>query len=284
MRRTFRAALIFGATILAAQLSAGLAAAKDWKTVTIAMEGAYPPWNSTDSNNKIVGFEVDLANDLCARMKVECKIIAQDWDGMIPGLQAGKFDVISDALGITEERKQQIAYSNPYAATPSAFVAAKNSPLAGLAENGKTFDLKKDAAGSDAAIAHLKEVLKGKTIGVQVSTTLANFANEHLKDVATINEYKTIDERDLDLKAGRIDAILDDYPPLADLLAKPDSGELSFVGPMFKGGAFGDGIAYGLRKDDQDLVTLFNTALKAAQDDGSVAKYSLKWFKIDTAP
>jgi octopine/nopaline transport system substrate-binding protein len=280
MSHKLKALFLMGAMILAAQT----AMAKDWKTVTIAMEGAYPPWNSTDSSNQIVGFEVDLANDLCARMKVDCKIIAQDWDGIIPGLQAGKFDVISDGMSITDERKKSILFSNPYAATPAAFVAAKDSPLASLAENGKVFDLVKDPAAGDAAIAHLKEALKGKTIGVQVSTTLADFATKNLKDVATVNEYKTIDERDLDLKAGRIDAILDDYPPLADLLEKPDSTELAFVGPKFKGGVFGDGVGYGIRKEDADLLDKFNTALKAAQDDGSVKKYSLKWFKIDTAP
>lgn len=284
MNRMFKAAMLLGVMAVAVPFAVGAASAKEWKTVTIAMEGAYPPWNSTDSNNKIVGFEVDLANDLCARMKVECKIIAQDWDGIIPGLNAGKFDVISDGMSITDERKKTISFSAPYAATPAGFVAAKDSPLASLAENGQVFDLAKDPAAGNAAIAHLKEALKGKTIGVQVSTTLADFATQNLKDVATVNEYKTIDERDLDLKAGRIDVILDDYPPLADMLAKPDSSELAFVGPKFKGGVFGAGVGYGIRLADPELLDMFNKALKAAQDDGSVKKYSMTWFKIDVSP
>ena len=82
------------------------------------MEGAYEPYNLTDPSGKIVGFEPDLAMDLCARMKVECKIIAQDWDGMIPGLQAGKFDVIMDGMSITDERKKSIDFTKPYSATP----------------------------------------------------------------------------------------------------------------------------------------------------------------------
>src|SRR5271154_6266750 len=127
-------AAAFAATLL---LSAAGARAKDWKTVVIGMEGAYEPYNLTDPSGKIVGFEPDLAMDLCARIKVECKIIAQDWDGMIPGLQAGKFDVIMDGMSITEERKKQIDFSNPYSATPAAFVAAKSSPLAKLPDAGK---------------------------------------------------------------------------------------------------------------------------------------------------
>ena len=119
---------IVGASLAAALAAAPAAFAKDWKTVVIGMEGAYEPWNLTDSSGKIVGFEVDLANDLCKRASVECKIIAQDWDGMIPGLKAGKFDVIMDGMSITEERKKEIDFSKPYAAPPAAFMAAKDSP------------------------------------------------------------------------------------------------------------------------------------------------------------
>ena len=189
---------------------AGAASAKDWKTVVIGMEGAYEPYNLTDPSGKIVGFEPDVAMDVCARMKVECKIIAQDWDGMIPGLQAGKFDVIMDGMSITDERKKQIDFSVPYADVPAALATAKSSPLAKLAGAGKLVNFDKDKAGGAAALKALKEALKGKTIGVQVSTTHATFAGDNLKDVATIKEYKTTDERDLDLKSGRIDAVLDD--------------------------------------------------------------------------
>jgi len=260
------------------------ALAKDWKTVVIGMEGAYEPYNLTDPSGKIVGFEPDLVMDLCARMKVECKIIAQDWDGMVPGLNAGKFDVISDGMSITDERKQSIDFTDPYAAAPAAFVALKTSPLAKLPDNGKVINLSKDKAAGDAALAELKTALKGKTIGVQVSTTHATFASETFKDVATVKEYKTTDERDLDLKAGRIDAVLDDQPPLVSVLEKPDAADYGFVGPEFTGGAFGVGVGFGLRKSDADLTAKFDTALKAAFADGSVKKYSLKWFKIDTTP
>ena len=129
-----------GAIASALLLVAGAAQAKDWKTVVIGMEGAYEPYNLTDPSGKIVGFEPDLVMDLCARMKVECKIIAQDWDGMIPGLNAGKFDVIMDGMSITDERKKSIDFTDPYSATPAAFATAKASPLAGLPDNGKVIN------------------------------------------------------------------------------------------------------------------------------------------------
>ena len=269
------------ATLLAL---AGAANAKDWKTVVIGMEGAYEPYNLTDTSGKIVGFEPDLVMDLCGRMKVECKIIAQDWDGMIPGLQAGKFDVIMDGMSITDERKKSIDFSNPYSQTPAAFAAPKSGPLAKLPNGGKVFNFTKDPAGGKAALEEMRAALKGKTIGVQVSTTHASFLDKNFKDVATIKEYKTTDDRDLDLKAGRIDASLDDEPALAAMLEKPDAKDFALVGPQFTGGDFGVGVGMGIRKSDADLTARFNTALAAAFKDGSVKKYSMKWFKIDTTP
>jgi octopine/nopaline transport system substrate-binding protein len=274
---------------MGASLAVGLALsptafAKDWKTVVIAMEGGYDPWNLTDSSGKIVGFEVDLANDLCKRAGVECKIIAQDWDGMIPGLQAGKFDVIMDGMSITEDRMKEIDFSKPYAAPPAAFMAPKDSDVAKALGAGKVVNAAKDKAAGDAAVKTLQAALKGKTIGVQSSTTHANFANKYLKDVATVKEYKTTDDRDLDLKAGRIDIALDDYPTIAAALGKPDAKDLIIVGPEFIGDVFGVGEGMGIRKADADLTAKFNKALDAAFADGSVKKYSMQWFKIDTTP
>jgi len=279
-----RRSLLGAALTCSLLVLAGAASAKDWKTVVIGMEGAYEPYNLTDPSGKIVGFEPDLAMDVCARIKVECKIIAQDWDGMIPGLQAGKFDVIMDGMSITDERKKQIDFSVPYASVPAALATAKSSPLAKLAGAGKLVNFDKDKAVGAAALASLREALKGKTIGVQVSTTHATFAGDHLKDVATIKEYKTTDERDLDLKSGRIDAVLDDETAIASMLGKDDAKDFTEFGPRLTGGDFGVGVGMGIRKSDADLTAKFDKAIKAAFADGSIKKYSLKWFKIDTTP
>ena len=268
----------------AALFVASTAQAKDWKTVTVAMEGAFEPFNLTDPSGKIVGFEPELVNDLCVRAKLECKIIAQDWDGMIPGPQAGKFDVIMDGMSITEERLKVVDFSNPYFAASAAFVAARAGPLGALAGVGNVINLTRDTAAADIALKELRDALKGKTIGVQVSTIHARFVDKYLKDVAAIKEYKTTDGRDLDLKSGRIDMGLDSKPALAAMLEKPDAKDYGFVGPAFTGGVFGVGVGMGIRKTDTDLTAKFNAALASAFADGSVKTYSLKWFKIDTTP
>ena len=284
MASKFMKTLGLGAAFAATLALAPAAFAKDWKTVVIGMEGAYDPWNLTDSSGKIVGFEPDLVMDLCKRAGVECKIIAQDWDGMIPGLKAGKFDVIMDGMSITDDRKKEIDFTKPYAASPGAFLAAKDSPLAKATGAGTVVNIDKDPAAGDAAIKSVQAALKGKTVGVQVSTTHANFANQYLKDVATVKEYKTTDDRDQDLVSGRIDASLDDYPTVAATAAKPDAKDFAILGPTFIGGPFGVGEGMGLRKSDADLTAKFDVALAAAIADGTVKKLSEQWFKIDMTP
>ena len=284
MASKFMKALGLGAALAAGFALAPAAFAKDWKTVVIGMEGAYDPWNLTDSSGKIVGFEPDLAMDLCKRAGFECKIIAQDWDGMIPGLKAGKFDVIMDGMAITDERKKEIDFTKPYAASPGSFLAPKDSPLAKAPDAGKLINLDKDPKNGDAAIKGVQAALKGKTLGVQVSTTHANFAGQYLKDIATVKEYKTTDDRDLDLKSGRLDAVLEDLPTNMATASKPDGSALAVVGPEFIGGVFGPGEGMGIRKSDADLTAKFDTALAAAVADGTVKKLSEQWFKADLTP
>ena len=273
-----------GAVLAAGLLFTPTAFAKDWKTVVIGMEGAYEPWTLTDSSGKIVGFEPDLVMDVCKRAGLECKIIAQDWDGMIPGLKAGKFDVIMDGMAVTDERKKEIDFTKPYAASPGSFLAPKDSPLAKAPDAGTLINLDKDPAAGEAAIKGVQAALKGKTLGVQVSTTHANFAGQYLKGIATVKEYKTTDDRDLDLKAGRIDAVLEDLPTNMATASKPDGSELAVVGPEFIGGVFGPGEGMGLRKSDADLTAKFDAALAAAVADGTVKKLSERWFKADLTP
>jgi octopine/nopaline transport system substrate-binding protein len=277
----FTKSIILRASLAAALAFAPTAFAKEWKTVAIGMDEAFAPWHSTDSSGKMVGFDVDLAMDLCHRAGFECKIVTQDWDGLIPGLKAGKFDVIIAGMAITDERKKEIDFSKPYARTPIAFVAAKDSPVANALGPGKVVAIEKDPAAGDAAIKALQVTIKGRTIGVPSSSIELKFANEHLKDVATVKEYKNTEESFLDdLKSGQIDLAFDSAPAIAVVLDKPDSKNLEIVGPEFVWSHGGAGI--GLRKSDADLTAAFNQALDAAFAD--VKKYSIKWFKVNTTP
>jgi len=272
-----------GLAVLGTALAIGGASAQQ-KTVKIATEGAYAPWNFTGAGGKLEGFEVDLANDLCARMKVKCEIVAQDWDGIIPALTAKKYDAIMAGMSITDERKKTIDFAGPYAAGPNGFLVPKSSPLAKMPGTGQAFNLGTQKEAAEKAIDAVKPLLKGKTIGVQGSTIHANFADKYYKGTAEIREYKTTEAHDLDLAAGRIDAVLADSTAIIGTLDKPEFKDYALVGPSITGGILGEGVGVGLRKEDQELKKAFNEAIQAAVKDGTVKKLSEKWFKIDISP
>jgi octopine/nopaline transport system substrate-binding protein len=270
--------------LLGSALAIGGAAAQE-KTVKIATEGAYAPWNFTGAGGKLEGFEIDLANDLCARMKVKCEIVAQDWDGIIPALQAKKYDAVMAGMSITEERKKTIDFAGPYANSPNGFLVAKNSPLAKMPGMGEAFNLSTQQAAAEKAIEAYKPLLKGKTVGVQTSTIHSNFADKYLKGTAEVREYKTTEQHDLDLAAGRIDAVLADATAIIGTLEKPEfNKDYTLAGPSITGGLLGAGVGVGLRKGETELKKSFEDAIQAAIKDGTVKKLSEKWFKIDTTP
>lgn len=279
-------AKLLGFAALGSVLALGSASAQDkkWDSIKIATEGAYAPWNFTAAGGKLDGFEIELANDLCKRMNAKCEIVAQDWDGIIPALQAGKYDAIMAGMSITDKRKEVIDFSAAYVNAANGLLVAKNSDLAKMPLTGKVFNLATQEAAAKTAIEEQKKALKGKTIGVQGSTTHANFATTHLKDAAEIREYKTTEQHDLDLSAGRIDAVLADQTALGATLAKPEFKDYVIAGPGFVGGILGNGVGVGLRKTDGALKAKFDEAIKAAIADGTVKKLSEKWFKVDITP
>ncbi len=277
-----------GAAVLGAALALGTTGvqAKTWTKVTIATEGAYEPWNLVQPDGKLGGFEVDLANELCKRMKVECTIVQQDWDGMIPALTAGKFDGIMAGMSITPDRLKVIDFSRAYASAPAGFLVQAQGGLAHLPGTGRVLNLAVDDPTNKQAIDDMRAMLKGKTIGVQVATIHANFLDKYFKDVATIQEYKTTEQHDLDLMSGRIDAVFADTSYLAGTLAKPEGKDLTLAGAQLRGGdIFGKGVGVGLRKTDPDLKTMLDAAIQAAAADGTLKTLQGKWFKtIDMTP
>ncbi|WP_230534641.1 transporter substrate-binding domain-containing protein, partial [Microvirga roseola] len=199
-------------------------------------------------------------------------------------LQAKKYDAIMAGMSITPKRQEVIDFAGPYANSPNGFLVAKASPLAKMPGTDQAFNLSSQQGAAEKAIEAVKPLLKGKTIGVQGSTIHSAFADKYLKDVAEIREYKTTEQHDLDLAAGRIDAVLADSTAIIGTLEKPEFKDYVLVGPSMTGGMLGAGVGAGLRKEDQELKKALNEAIQAAVKDGTVTKLSEKWFKIDIAP
>ena len=250
--------LIAGAIM--ASVAAGAVQAKEWTTVRFGIEGAYPPFSWTDAQGQLQGFDVDIANALCEQMQVKCKLVAQDWDGIIPALLARKYDAIIAAMSITEERQRTVDFTDRYALVPNKFVAKKGTAL----------DL--SAAG-----------LKGKRVGVQIATTHDKYLTDNFgKDVALVR-YGTADEAYLDLKSGRVDYVFLDATAIEEgLLNKEGGAKFEFVGPSITDEKwFGEGFGIAVRKQDKDLKDKLNHAIEQLRDNGQYETINNKYFEYD---
>lgn len=261
-------------------VAAAPAMAKDWTKVRVASEGAYPPWNAIDPSGKLVGFDIDVMNEICARVKLECSMQAQEWKTIIPSLNAGKYDAIIAGMMITEKRLEAIDFAGPYASTPSILALAKGSPMASYKSKLERVDLNEITPAEQAEIDAFRALLKGKVIGVQTSTTHAAFIDKYFNDGVTIRRYDTQENLDMDLQAGRIDAAeasLSVWFPRQ----KEAPDKYILVGPLWSGGVLGLGNGIGVRKDDPELKALFNKGLDSIMQDGTLRKMALKWFGFD---
>jgi len=262
-------------------------------TIRIATEGAYPPWNSTSEDGKLVGFEVDLANWLCIYMKRDCQIVAQDWDGMIPSLRLRKYDAIMAGMSITDERKKLITFSQGYADEKASLAVMKGSDLEEMSTS-KVLDLNKKGGSTSKDLKTLTAALSGKTVCVQTGTIHQNFLESG--DVGSINlkTYKTQDDVNLDLASGRCDVALAAISSFTDY-AKASGKDVVLVGPEYRGGHFGNGVGVGLRQEaqfgsdssfgkrDAQLLIDFNKAIDQARKTGKIKELAIQWFGYDSS-
>jgi len=243
---------------LALTMALAWPAAAQEKPLRLATEGAYPPFNARTADGKLEGFDIDIGNALCAEMKVACEWTVQDWDGMIPALQAGKFDAIVASMFITEERKQQVDFTDRYYRTPAAVAVPKDSTVKGMSDSD----------------------LAGKTIGVQGSSVYVIWAETFLPDT-TVKSYPSVQEMMLDLASGRLDAINDDLIVINAFLSTPEGACCRLVGTIEPVAEIhGPGAGIAVRRGDP-LAARFNDALKAIRANGVYKHINDKYFTFD---
>lgn len=255
--------LVFALAAVAAFGTASAALAAD--KVLIGTEGAYPPFNYIDDTGKLQGFDIEIANALCAAANYECEFVIQDWDGIIPGLIAKKYDAIVASMSITDERKQVVDFTNKYYNTPAKFVAAKAANL----------EIPDDLAAAN-------EMLAGKRIGVQRATIHENYLRAKFTE-AEIVAYATQDEANLDLTNGRLDLVMADSVALLGGFVETEAGtDYEFVGPDYNDPDFhGDGAGIAVRKGENKLLEGLNAAIKQIRSDGTYEKINDKYFDFD---
>lgn len=233
-----------------------LAGATHAETLRFATEGAYPPFNFVDADNTLHGFDIDITHALCEQMKVECTLVAQDWEGIIPALMARKYDAVVASMIDTEERRKKIAFTDPYYRTPLTVAVAKDSPI------------------SDA-----QTDFNGYTVGAQSSSTQAIYAEDvYAKAGAQVKLYPTMDEANADLAAGRLDGVIADKFPLLDWQKKSGKDCCTILGDVAGTKA---NAAIAVRKDDQALRERLNKALAEIVANGTYQKIASRYFAFD---
>jgi polar amino acid transport system substrate-binding protein/arginine/ornithine transport system substrate-binding protein len=236
-----------------------LLAASPTLALNICVEGAYPPFSETADDGSIVGFDVDIANALCAEMGEECTMVQVDWDGIIPALLEKKCDAIVASMSVTPERQEVISFTDKYYQTPAMFIAPKGTDMVDTAEG-----------------------MAGKRIGVQRGSVHHGYVQDKFPDSELVL-YGSQDEADLDLMAGRIDATIADSVALDfGFLRTGQGADYAFFGSPHVDPAYhGTGAGIGVRKEDTELIERFNAAIDAIRADGTYDEVAGQYFDFD---
>lgn len=251
-------------TLLAVLAACALGAHAD--TLRIGVEGAYPPFSFKTESGELTGFDIDFARALCAEIKAECELVETSWDGLIPSLNSGKIDAIIASMAATDERRQNVDFSNKY-----------------YNRSGGKFVMEK-AAAEKITEENFKELLKGKVVGVQRTTIHERFLEGEMKDVlARIQSYNTQEEALLDLQAGRLDAVYADATQLQEgFLDSSESEGFAASAPKFHVRKYyGDGSSIAVRKGEDALRERLNAGILAMRENGKYMEVNNKYFDED---
>ena len=244
---------ILAATVVAAGMSTAANA-----EVRLGLDSSnYEPFYSRSADGNWTGWEIEIGDALCAAMQEDCVWVPIAWDGIIPALTAKKIDAILGSMSITEERKKTINFSDKYYNTPAALIAPKGLSIESIDD------------------------IKGKKIGVQVSSTHSNYVEKYLSDGTDVKIYQDFNDHNQDLFAGRVDAVVADSLALAPFLESAEGSCCEIKLQLNDEEVFGIGVGAGIRKEDTDLLAKFNAAIAQIRADGTYDEISKKYFNFD---
>ncbi len=256
-----RFTVFLGILLVAFTASAFHAVAKDWKVIRFGVDPSYPPFESKAPDGSLVGFDIDLGTALCAKLNAKCVWVENDFDGMIPALQARKIDAVLSDMSVTEKRRQQIDFTTKISFSPTRMVAKTGSNLQPTGDS-----------------------LKGKNIGVEQGTVQEAYAKTVFEPAgANVVSYQNQDEVYADLKSGRLDAALQDAVQAnVGFLKTPEGKGFDFCGPELDDTKIlGSAAAIGVRKSDPDLRDALDNALAEMRKDGTYQTIAKKYFGFD---
>lgn len=240
--------------------SAAAASAGDIREIRFGVEASYAPFESKAANGELQGFDIDIGNAVCAKLHAKCKWVENSFDGLIPALQARKFDVINSDMTITDKRRRAIDFTAPIYTIPNVLVARKGSGLQPTAAS-----------------------LRGKRVGVlqgsiQETYALAKWAPNGVD----VQPYQNQDQVYADLASGRLDAAFQDGEAASKgFLRQPQGAGFDFAGPPLRDDTLlGVGVGFGVRKGDAKLKQALDQALAELKADGTIDRLAAKYFDV----
>lgn len=255
MRKYLFALMMSAASIVS--YSASMAADGELR---FGLDGGYPPFASPNTEGQLVGFDIDLGEALCAEMKRKCVWVRQEWDALIPGLQANKFDAILASMLITPERKQKVLFTKPYYAAKALFVGP----------------------GTNSVEQITAAELDGKTVGVETATAYGKYLETKFGDRVEIREYPTVTEAFADLKSERIDYVLNDANSSYFAIKRDgEAGALRLIGEPVVDPILGEGVGIAVAKTNTELRDELNSALDNVISSGKYESINKKYFPYD---
>ncbi|KAA0982916.1 transporter substrate-binding domain-containing protein [Pseudomonas sp. ANT_J28] len=241
---------------LALCMAAGSALAKEYKELRFGVDPSYAPFESKAADGSLVGFDIDLGNAICAELKVKCKWVESDFDGMIPGLKANKFDGVISSMTATPAREKVIDFSNELFSGPTALVFKKGA-----------------AIDADPA------TLKGKKVGYEQGTIQEAYAKAVLDKAGVKTQaYANQDQVYADLISGRLDASIQDMLQAELGFLKSPQGANFEVSKPVESELLPSKTAVGITKGNTELKALLDKGIKALHDNGTYAAVQQKHF------
>jgi lysine/arginine/ornithine transport system substrate-binding protein len=248
------------AAFASATAAAGNASAADIKEIRFGVEASYAPFESKTPVGDLQGFDIDIGNAVCAKLKAKCVWVENSFDGLIPALQARKFNAINSDMTITEQRREAIEFTDPIYTIPNQMIAKKGSGLLPTAAS-----------------------LKGKHVGVLQGTIQETYAKAIWAPAGVdVVPYQTQDQIYADLASGRLDAAFQDAEAASKgFLTRPQGAGFEFAGPAVSDAKLlGGGVGFGIRKGDKQLKEALNEALKELKADGTIDRFAAKYFNV----
>lgn len=222
-------------------------------TLLIGTEGTYAPFTYHDENGKLTGFDVDIAKEVGKRLGVEAEFVETAWDGMIAGLDAGRFDTVFNEVSITDDRKAKYDFSDPYIVSKAVLIVKENNT-----------DIKKLAD------------LKGKKSAQSLTSNLGKIAKDNGAELVGVDGFNQAIDL---LTSGRVDATINDSLSFLDYKKQKPDAPIKMVDEASDASQS----AALFRKGNDKLVIAVNQALAAMKQDGTYLKISEKYFGTDVS-